>query len=369
MEAAFEEVYADPKQPGSFQGAEKVQRGLKKAKDIDTAIGDVQNWLINKKDTYTKFRPARKNFKRNPIIAPHIDAQWQGDLADVGNMDRENDKVRFLLVLIDVVSKFLFVEPLKTKQGVEVLAAVKKIFSESKRKPKKLQTDDGKEFVNRAVQDYLKQEGITFFTVKLDKKAAIAERVIRTLKDKIHRYLYEKQNPRYIDVLQDLVKSYNDTYHKSIKMAPSEVTEETEGEVLKNLYGKAWAEDKKRKKPKFKEGDFVRMSKLKGVFEKGYMGNFTEEVLIVDKVKLSAVPQIMYKLKDWNNDALEGSFYDKELQLVSKGLDDFWRVEKIIRTETVRGRKRHFVKWMGFPAKFNSWTDDMKRIGPKKKKA
>ncbi len=122
-------------------------------------------------------------------------------------MAEDNENVRYLLVLIDVVSRYLFVQPLKTKRGVDVLSALKKIFATQK--PKKLQTDDGKEFVNREVGQYLKKEGVTFFTVKSDKKAAIAERVVRTLKDKIHRYMNEAHTLKYIDVLQDLVESYN----------------------------------------------------------------------------------------------------------------------------------------------------------------
>ena len=364
MEADFEDVYSDPKQPGSFGGAEKLRRSLKTVKDVDVPQGIVQEWL-KKKDTYTKYRSARRTFKRNPIIAAHIDAQWQGDLAQVNNLAEYNDNVCFLLVFIDVVSKYLFVEPLKTKSAPEVLSAFKKIFHESGRQPKKLQTDDGGEFVNKVFGKYLRQKKIIFFTAKSDKKAAIAERVIRTLKEKMYRFMHEKHTKRYVDVLQDLVSSYNNTYHKSIKMAPAEVTEEQEGEVLQNLYGKAWAEDKKQKKPKFKEGDFVRISKYKQIFDKAYTGNWTEEIFLVAVVKLSAVPQIMYKLKDWHGKPIVGSFYDKEIQLVSKGLDDFWKVEKVLQTTGVRGKKRHLVKWEGHDDTFNSWVSDkdIKKIG------
>jgi hypothetical protein len=286
-------------------------------------------------------------------------------LAEVGNLASYNEDVRFLLVVIDVVSKFTFVEPLKTKRAEEVRNAFVKIFSESSRKPKKLQTDDGKEFVNRQLGELCRKEGIIFFTVKSDKKAAVAERVIRTLKEKMYRYMHEMQTDTYIDVLKDLVTSYNNTYHKSIKMAPAEVTEDNEGQVLKNLYGKAWEADKKQKKPKFKEGDFVRISMLKHVFEKGYTGNWSQEVFIVDKVKLAAVPQIMYKLRDWGAEPLTGSFYDKELQLVSKGLEDYWKVEKTIDKKMVRGKLMHLVKWQGHPSSLNSWVlaTNIKKIG------
>jgi hypothetical protein len=298
----------------------------------------------------------------------HIDEQWQGDLAEVGNMADENQGVRYLLVLIDVVSRYLFVEPLKTNRGVDVLAALKKLFTT--RKPKKLLTDDGKVFVNKEVGQYLRSKGVKFFTVKSGKKAAIAERVIQRLKDKIHRYINEMHKLVYIDVLQDLVESYNNTYHKSIKMTPAQVTTDTEGEVLQNLYGKAWAENKKQKKPKFKVGDFVRISRVKGTFEKGYMGQFTEEIFIVDQVKLSAVPQIMYKLKDWKAVPIDGSFYDKELQLIGEGLEEFWKVEAFLDyRQDRRGRLQRLVKWQGYPSSMNSWVfaEDIIDIGVERK--
>ena len=272
MEEALEEIYAGPNQPGSFGGADKVQRALKKVKNIKVSTGDVQKWL-KKKDTYTKFRAARKNFKRNPIIAPHIDAQWQGDLAEVGNIASHNDGVRYLLVVIDVVSKYTWVEPLLTKKGPTVLQAFQKIFNENKRRPKKMQTDDGKEFLYGGLQKYLEGNGITFFTVKSDKKAAIAERVIKTLKEKIYRYMHEKHTLSYIGVLQDLVSSYNNTYHSSIKMAPAEVTEKNEGEVLRNLYGKAWQQENKKRDASLRRATLYAAAGSKGFLKRGMSGN------------------------------------------------------------------------------------------------
>lgn len=238
MNQVLEEVYSNPKAPGSFGGVEKLKRSVKKLKNVNVSDKVIQEWLRSK-DTYTKHRVARTTFKRNPIIAGHIDAQWQGDLGDMMNLASYNGGVKYLLILIDIVSKHIWVEPLKSKSGPTVLAGFKRVFEKTSRRPEKLQTDEGKEFLFRGVQGFLADNGIGFFTVKSDKKAAVAERVVRTIKEKIWRFMHEKHTKKYINALPDLVESYNNTYHKAIGMAPNEVNESTEGEVLRRLYGKA----------------------------------------------------------------------------------------------------------------------------------
>jgi hypothetical protein len=313
----------------------------------------VSDWL-KRKESYTIHRSARKNFKRNQVIATHIDAQWQGDLAEMGNKATSNDGVRYLLILIDVVSKYVWVEPLKSKNGPTVLQGFKNVLERTERRPEVIQTDEGKEFLYHGVQSFLKENKIGFFTLKSDKKAALAERVIRTLKEKIARFMREKQTWRYIDVLDDLVASYNDTYHKSIKRAPAEVNVKNEGEVLGTLYGNLWKEQKPRV-AKLKVGDFVRMSRVKGIFSKGFTGKWTKEIFIVEKV-IESHPHVLYKLKDWRLESIEGSFYEHEVQLVQADLEGYWKVEKVIRPRTRKGKKEYLVKWEGYPESMNSWV-------------
>jgi transposase InsO family protein len=360
----LEKIFTDPREPGSYSGAEKIQKALKKKKLVYKK-DVVQGWLKTK-DSYTKHRPARKNFKRNQVVAAYIDEQWQGDLAEVWDIASQNKGIRYLLVLIDVVSKYLWVEPLKSKTGPVVLAGFKKIFEGTERRPKKLQTDDGKEFWYGGLQNFLKEKDITFFTLKSDKKASLAERVIRTLKEKMFRYMTEKHTKKYIDVLSDLVFSYNNTYHTSIGMTPAEVNIENEGKILRKLYGAAWGVSKKvirKEKPKYKIGEFVRISKLKGPFGKGYRGNWTEEVFIVSKV-IKSFPYTRYEVKDWGDEVLKGMFYEKELQSVGIDTGGYWKVEKVIKSKKIGKKTKYLVKWEGYPESLNSWVDesDIKRI-------
>jgi hypothetical protein len=357
QEQLLRSQYVTPGEPGSYSGPEKLRRSIAEHTNVDIPISRVKRWMKGN-DTYTKHRVSRAKFKRNPIIASHIDEQWQGDLAEVGNLARWNDRIRYLLVLIDVVSKYLWVEPLRAKSGPVVLAGFQRIWDRTMRRPEKLQTDDGTEFSYHGVQNMLRGMNIIFFTIKSDKKAAIAERVIRTLKDKIWRYMHENHTKRYIDVLQDLVESYNKTYHKSIKMAPTEVDENTEGQVLETLYGHLW-KTVGTDEPKFKVGELVRISHLKQHFRKGYMGNWTEEVFRVRGMKRYSEPRIVYLLEDWSRQPIEGSFYPEELQSVEKDLQGYWKVERVIRSRMLAdGSREHFVKWQGYPDSMNSWVHD-----------
>ena len=146
---------------------------------------------------------------------------------------------------------------MKNKTARSLVQAFDSISSK-KRKPEKLRTDKGTQFVNEFFQQYLKNQGIQFYTAKSEPKAAVVERVNRTLKSKPYRYFTGVNSLRYIDVLQDIVDSYNNTYHRSIGRAPATVSLLNVGQVRRKLYGKIARS--KPKRFKFKMGDHVRLS-------------------------------------------------------------------------------------------------------------
>ena len=269
-------------------------------------------------------------------------------MVDLQNLSRYNKGYKYLLTCIDIFSKYAFVLPLKTKQGQELVKAFQKILSTG-RKPSKLQTDLGTEFLNRVFQTYLRDHSIDFFTVNSGLKASVVERFNRTFKNKMYKYFTAKNTLTYINVLPQLVSSYNNTYHRSIKMKPSEVTKANETIVWDTLYGN---DLEKRVRFKFQVGDRVRISKVKRMFEKSYLPNFTEEMFTVYKRMARQVP--VYKLKDDAGEILDGTFYEPELQKIIKN-DDVYRVEKILRKRKRKGIVEYFVKWKGYPDKFNSW--------------
>ena len=348
MDQYLTQMYYNPKRSGALGGVERLYRDVKKDGKYVISRAQLKKWLM-KQDTYTLHKPARRHYKRNRVIVGGIDELWQMDLADMQTMAAENDGYRYLLVCIDVFSKYLWVIPLKTKTGPALVTAFKKIL-ESGRKPEKIQTDQGTEFFNKHFKELMKKEEIKLYNTYNETKASVVERVIRTLKTRMWRYFTAKKTMRYIDVLQDLVDSYNKSKHRSIQKKPINVTQKNEREVWHTQYG----EDEKEGpvKYKFEVGDQVRISKMKRTFEKGYLPNFSKEIFTVSQ-QIPRHPPV-YKLKDYDQEELSGTFYKEELQKVIKE-DDVYEVEKVLKTRGKGKTKEVFVKWLGYPAKFNSW--------------
>ena len=215
MEKTLTSIYLDPSHPASFGGVDAVYRAVKEKGKNKISRKQVQDWL-SQQDVYTLHKPARRHYKRSRVIAFGIDEQFEADLADVQNLSRYNKGYKYLLTCIDIFSKYAWVVPLKTKQGQELVKAFQTILA-SGRKPSKVQTDQGTEFLNRVFQKFLRENNIEFFTVKSGLKASVVERFNRTFKNKMYKFFTAKNTLTYIDVLPQLVKSYNNTYHRSIK--------------------------------------------------------------------------------------------------------------------------------------------------------
>ena len=149
-----------------------------------------------------------------------------------------NDGIRFLMVAIDIFSRKLFVTTIKSKFGVAIVEGFKKIVSETERRPKSIQADQGTEFSNKIAQSFLRAQNIKFYTTfNQVTKAALVELIQRTIEQKLWRYFTHECTSYYLDVLPKLVSSYNNTYHQSIKTTPNNVTEANDREIRSVLYG------------------------------------------------------------------------------------------------------------------------------------
>jgi hypothetical protein len=344
----IEQIYYDPRQPGSFCGLNSLKRHATGTRDLTQ--------FLAKQDAYTIHRPARIRFERRRTYSKGINDLFQTDIVDMSNVATYNNSYRYLLTCIDVFSKYAWAAPLRTKTGREVsLAFEEKILSE--RTCRMLQSDKGTEYTNSVFQSMLAKHGIHHYTSENDDiKAAVIERWNRTLKERIYRYFTYRNTRRYIDVLNDIVYSYNNTYHRSIGMTPSQVVKENEHIVRARLY----PEKPKRFKYRFNIGDTVRMSIRRNVFHKSYSGNWSEEIFTV--CSRHPTQPVTYSLKDAADQPIKGRFYECEIQRVTKPVDDFYVVEKILKTRRRAGKIEYYVKWRGYPDSCNSWTDAIRNI-------
>lgn len=269
---------------------------------------------------------------------------WGADLVDMQEWSKENKGFKYMLTVIDVFSKYAWSIPLKDKRGDTVTAAFRSI---PKRKPKHLWVDKGKEFYNKNMDAWLKENNIIRYSTYGENKSAVIERFNRTLKEKMWRRFTAENTRNWINMIDNLIDNYNNTKHSTIKMTPVEASNPENSPYI--ITGRKYVDVKPKKM--FKVGDRVRISRIKGVFEKGYLPNWTEELFVVDKIQYTK--PITYKLKDLQSQEVDGSFYEEELQ---KSSQDIYRIEKVIRKKKINGIDHALVKYMGYSDKFNEWV-------------
>jgi transposase InsO family protein len=334
----MEKLYYDPSHPASLGGVKRLQKGIESKKKAE-------EWLSSQR-AYTLHRPIRRKFPTRSTRTSHFGGQWQADLNEMHTYSRENKGYQYILTVIDIFSRYAWAEPLKTKKSADVIKAFKNILKTTK-PPHLLQTDRGKEFENKAFQQFMQQNSVKWFAVTSSVKASLCERFNRTLKTRMFRYFTHRGSYKWVDVLKDLVRSYNQSIHRSL---PKGMTPEKASEV-KNQ-GVVWEHQEKAvgvKAARYSIGDGVRISKHKGTFAKGYLPNWSEEIFSITEVDTRFQPP-MYTIQDEQGNKIKGKFYEQELQKVSNP-NKMYAIEKIIRR---RGSK-YLVKFLGYPG--NYWVD------------
>lgn len=298
-------------------------------------------------------RAARKNFPRRHVVLKGIDDLWQADLIDIKSFHRQNYGYKYILIVIDAFSKFVWVYPLKTKCKSEVSSAFGNILK-CGRHPDNLQTDKGTEFYNDKFKKLMEEYKINHYSTFSVKKASIVERVIKTLKNKLFKQFSLIGNYKWTTKMLDkVVSDYNNTKHRTIKFKPIDVNTENENMVHINIK-KSQKFTNIKNKIKFTVGEHVRVSKYKGCFAKGYTPNWSTEIFVVRKV--NNTNPTTYLLNDKRGQNIVGCFYEKELSKTN--YPDIYLIEKVIKK---KGCKL-YVKWLGLSSTENSWIDKAKLV-------
>ena len=168
-------------------------------------------------------KPVIKKFNKRKVYSQFKDNIWGVDLADMQSLSRQNKGIKYLLCVIELYSKYTFVIPLKDKKGISIVNAFDKIIKQSNRKPNKIWVDQGGEFYNNVFKKWLSDNDIIMYSTYNEGKSVVAERFIRTLKNKLYKHMTATGKNVYYDVLDDVVNKYNNTKHSTIKMKPIDV--------------------------------------------------------------------------------------------------------------------------------------------------
>ena len=198
------------------------------------------------------------------------------------------------------------------------------------------------------MQNFFKKYNVKIYHTNSHLKAVVIERFNRSLRELMMREFVKNNNTIWYNILPKLIKIYNNRYHSIIKMKPIQVNKNNEKYIKENIY----TYNKTSKIPKFKINDLVRISlKRRPIFDKP-SGNikWSEELFKIHSINKSNV--ITYKIKDLNNNIIEGNFYGRELQK-TKNNSEIYIIEKIIR----KNKDKYLVKWRNYSNEFNSWVD------------
>jgi hypothetical protein len=259
------------------------------------------------------------------------------------------------LVVIDVLSRQVFATPTKTKTTKEMKQAFDEIFdNQMPQQPSRLFTDQGKEFDAAEMQEYFKEQKFIHKMSSKDAsvKAAMAERMIRTLRQKLYRYFMDASTTNWVNVLPQVIKSINYSYCRPIGMRPIDVTRKNAKVLWQRLYGKKESDDEiaRRRKPNFKTNDAVRLALDKPVFRKGTLPTYTDEIFRIRQVvskgpKNQRQPVTHYYLRDYKGEPIEGRVYAADMLKTREDEHTEYRIERIVK----KTRNKLQVKFIGYP--------------------
>ena len=300
-------------------------------------MGDLSNELN---------KPTINKFPRQKIIVNHINEIHSTDLVDMTQYLKMNKGYKYIFTNIDVFSKIAYAFPLKSKKIQDIKPCFEKIFE--KNKPKFIWSDKEPAFLSNEMQKFFKDNNVKIYHTNSHLKAVVIERFNRSLRELMMKEFVKNNNTVWYNILPKLIKIYNNRYHSTIKMKPIQVNKSNEKYIKENIY----TYDRITKNPKFKINDLVRISlKRRDLFDKP-SGNikWSEELFKIHSIKKSNV--ITYKIKDLNDEIIDGIFYEKELQK-SKNTSGVYIIEKVIR----KNKNKYLIKWRNYSNEFNSWID------------
>ena len=331
--------------PGALRGPQALYDQAKKTKVKGVTMKKVREFLLAQ-SVYTKHRPARKNYKRNSIIANMPGSVVQIDIWDLQRWKDANDYL-YVILAYDTFSKYLQGVPLVNRKPQSVLDALETMIEGSPFSWLSIYWDREGAFVSKIVQRYLREKNIHNYTTTSVVKAPGVERSIRTLRTLLQRRFEASKTRKWVHELPKIIANYNRRNHSTTKIPPDQLAR----------YPFLISTSKEPTKVDLvlpPIGAFVRLNRKRGIFEKEASNTWTEEIFRVIRHNRSG-PIPLIHVEDIQGEKIEGGLYPQEYQLIH------WNGKKeggvIIKERKLpRKPKEYFVTYPGWPRKFDEWV-------------
>ena len=332
---------------GAFRGPEALYKEAQGLGHASITRQDCTDFLRTQ-PTYGLYKPARRRYQRNPIITHYCGEVVQIDIMDMQRHRAENDGYLYALLSYDTYSKYLSSYPLKDRKPISVIVGLKDLIANLPFSIANIYWDKEGSFLSRIVQKWLKDNDIRNYTTTSQVKAPSVERVIRTIRSANARYFKSTETERWLDYLPLFVSNYNNRDHSTTKFKPIDMANDPM--LLVPVKRQRKRKGIARIPP---IGSFVRLNKLRNLFEKESRGTWSQEIFRVVSHKLrQSLPMLV--LEDLTGEPILGSFYLEEVQGVE--WDEEKEVEHVLKTRTRQGVKEYLVSYVGWPTKFQEWT-------------
>ena len=353
----FLDYYHGGEEPFSYGGVNTVQESTNKRRK------DISN-LLSGSDIYTEYRQFKKP-KKTPVIRTYgANYLWEADLMFFTHPDfvKENEGYLYILAFIDTFTKEVGLVKTKSKNSKTITEKMKRKFEHNK--PRYLRVDGGGEFVSHTFTKMCKQFDVKMYIAQEPIKCAFIERFNRTFRRILVQVMEFNNSIKWIDHVQTALNIYMSRKHSSIGMSPNQAREEKnqsliyEKHLQKHLKDNKIKQEKDLRSSKFKKGQFVKLFKKKNIFTRGYDKNVTREYFVIYHVD-RRLSKDRYYLKDLKGEKIIGSFYEEYLvrfippvEGQEYKLDPNFKVKR----KNIRGVPHIWVKWLGWPEKFNQWV-------------
>ena len=348
-EVFLAQVYSGASE-GAFRGPKALHTRVKALGRTDISLQECKNFLRSQ-PSYSLYRPARKRYSRNAIIAHYAGQSAQIDLMDLPRYVEANDGYRYIMICYDSYSKFLTCIPLKKRSTPVLLAAIEYLIETIPYTITHIYSDRESGLMSRPVQTWFRANSVHHYTTTSQVKAPGVERCIRTLRNALHRYFETSGSTRWLEYLSHFTDLYNNRRHSTTGQRPLDVVSDP---TLLIPHGHQPPPKNPPVLPPV--GSYVRISRIRSPFEKEATrtGLWSREIFKVTAHKLGqAIP--MLSLADLTGTEIKGSFYADEVQLIE--FDGAKTVQTVHATRKRGQRKEQLVSYAGYPSSFAEWIE------------